>query len=104
VAGNVPLHREERIGSLTTMAGALGIGNSSPVAEFNVWVDPDAADIVFRSRLPKTMVSLESHLPGCHPRRANGQANRKQRQSLVFHGREAATLEIGALEGACQPS
>jgi inosine-uridine nucleoside N-ribohydrolase len=50
---------EEHIHSLVMMAGGIGGGNTTPAAEFNVWADPEAADIVFRSRIPKTMVSLD---------------------------------------------
>ncbi len=50
---------EERVHSLVMMAGGITGGNTTPVAEFNVSVDPEAADIVFRSRIPKTMVAIE---------------------------------------------
>lgn len=50
---------EQKIASLVMMAGGINGGNVTPAAEFNVWVDPEAADIVFRSAIPKTMVGLE---------------------------------------------
>jgi len=48
-----------RVASLTLMGGsAQGVGNVTPAAEFNVWADPEAADEVFRSGAPLTMVGL----------------------------------------------
>ena len=48
-----------RVASLTLMGGsAQGVGNVTPVAEFNVWADPEAADEVFRSGAPLTMLGL----------------------------------------------
>ncbi|MBR0137476.1 MAG: nucleoside hydrolase [Erysipelotrichaceae bacterium] len=41
------------------MGGAIKGGNSSPSAEFNIWVDPEAAHTVFMSGIPLTMVGLD---------------------------------------------
>jgi pyrimidine-specific ribonucleoside hydrolase len=42
-------HLHHRIAELVIMGGAVELGNWTPAAEFNIWVDPDAADIVFRA-------------------------------------------------------
>jgi len=53
------------IASIVFMGGGLGLdprygrGNITPVAECNIWFDPQAADIVFRSGIDLTMVSLD---------------------------------------------
>jgi purine nucleosidase len=47
------------IAGLTIMGGSLSGGNVSPAAEFNIYVDPEAAHLVFRSGAPLTMVGLD---------------------------------------------
>jgi len=48
------------IDEIVLMGGAIGTGNYTPAAEYNILVDPEAADIVFNSTLPITMVGLDA--------------------------------------------
>jgi purine nucleosidase len=49
-----------RIQEIVMMAGAyFEVGNITPTAEFNVYVDPEAADVVLKSGIPVTMIPLD---------------------------------------------
>ncbi|HEV3377248.1 MAG TPA: nucleoside hydrolase [Thermoleophilaceae bacterium] len=48
----------ERVREIVLMGGSTGVGNVEPLAEFNIHVDPEAADVVFSSGLPVTMCGL----------------------------------------------
>jgi inosine-uridine nucleoside N-ribohydrolase len=48
-----------RISHITMMGGSWSGGNLTPVAEFNTGTDPEATDIVFKSRVAKTLVALD---------------------------------------------
>ena len=52
-------HLADRIAHLSIMGGSIGEGNTTVSAEFNVYADPEAADIVFRSGVPITMMGLD---------------------------------------------
>ena len=49
---------KHNIKKIIIMGGSTTIGNHSPYAEFNIWADPHAAEIVFKSGLPLIMFGL----------------------------------------------
>ncbi len=53
------LHPDARPERIVLMGGAVGEGNVTPAAEFNVWADPEAASRVFGSGIPITMIGLD---------------------------------------------
>jgi inosine-uridine nucleoside N-ribohydrolase len=83
------VEREPRVASavreVVLMGGAaLPPGNVTPVAEFNVYADPEAAAIVFAQAWPVTMVGLDvtQHVRLTRERRAG------------LHGRGAAAAAL----------
>jgi len=50
----------DRLGEIILMGGGFFEGgNTTPAAEFNIYVDPQAAEIVFQSGVPITMMPLD---------------------------------------------
>lgn len=72
-----------RVQEIVLMGGAyFEVGNITPAAEFNIYVDPEAADIVFKSGAPLTVMSLDvTH------------------KALVTHPRVAAFEALGTQVG-----
>ena len=50
---------KEKIERIVLMGGGVFDSNTTPAAEFNFYVDPEAAKIVFESGVPITMVGLD---------------------------------------------
>lgn len=49
-----------RVAEVVSMGGAyFEVGNITPAAEFNIYVDPEAAEIVFKSGAPVTIMPLD---------------------------------------------
>lgn len=55
----------KKIKRIVMMGGSASAGNATPVAEFNVWHDPEAAAIVFQSGIPITMYGLDVFTRPC---------------------------------------
>lgn len=50
----------ERVQEIVLMGGAyFEVGNITPAAEFNIYVDPEAAEIVFKSGVPIVVMPLD---------------------------------------------
>lgn len=47
------------IRQITIMGGSAAYGNTTPAAEFNIYADPEAAEMVFRSGIPIAMCGLD---------------------------------------------
>lgn len=50
---------KSKVEKIVLMGGSMSRGNYTPLAEFNIYVDPEAASIVFNSGIPIVMCGLE---------------------------------------------
>ena len=71
-----------RIKRIVLMGGAMNLGNITPAAEFNFYVDPHAAAIVFGAGLPLVMLGL--HLT---------------HQAIASHAQVAKFADMGTATG-----
>jgi inosine-uridine nucleoside N-ribohydrolase len=84
--------RHERPDRIVLMGGSIAEGNVTPAAEFNVFVDPEAAEAVFQSGLDLTMIGLDvTHKALLGPAhverlRAAGRTGRMVAELLDFYG------------------
>ena len=76
---------------ITVMGGTIAGGNVTPAAEFNIFSDPEAADIVFRSGVPIHMCGLDVTM--------QGYITREEMRAMSVPGNPVGTLLQDMTEG-----
>jgi inosine-uridine nucleoside N-ribohydrolase len=86
-------HPDARPEQIVLMGGAIGEGNRTPAAEFNIWADPEAAHRVLAGGLDVTVVPLDAtHQALIRPAdaeelRASGRIGRFVAELVDFYAR-----------------
>ena len=105
----------KKLKEICLMGGSASVGNATAMAEFNIWHDPEAADIVFRSGIPITMYGLDVFY---HPLVSESEAVRlsqspdasaqfagKLLQSCIKRLKQSVTLgDYGAVAAVIRPA
>jgi len=93
VALLLAIHPDARPRRIVLMGGAIGEGNVTPAAEFNIWADPEAARRVFESGLDVTMIGLDvTHQAVIRPEhskrlRSSGRVGAMVAELVDFYGK-----------------
>ena len=108
------LKREPRLAGwlreITLMGGSTALGNITPVAEFNCWADPEAAQVVYESGVPVRMVGYNvTSRTGTNEAdiarlRAGGEVARRIGDLLAFYRgkqQEIFGLDIAPMHDVC---
>ena len=84
---------------LIVMGGAFDVpGNTGPVAEFNIYVDPEAAGVVLNSELDITLVPLDATTGAILHRSELEVHERAHRLPMSRPGRDAAAIILRAID------
>lgn len=95
---------------ITVMGGSTQLGNITPVAEFNVWADPEAASVMFQCGAPIRMVGYNvTSRTGCNDAdvarlRTGGKVANHIADLLAFYlgkQRQIFGLDIAPMHDVC---
>ncbi len=75
---------KKKIDKIYIMGGGMYRGNYTPVAEYNIWADPEAAKIVFQSELPIVMAGLDVTHKAYVTKEENEELRRQGNEISVF--------------------